>query len=373
MIIYIPKGRCIFRDSYGNIHSYLHSPILRTAAIVDHICKLNTNDELNALLPPGEEIGGSARIDAASLTKILSQVDFLTRSGGGTTNVVRGVAHLGMHTAIVGARGADEWGSIFHGSMQRARVNMDRVRVLPQPTARAAILVGPTGERTMRTLQDACAKLHPAELTETDFAAAWVLVSLFGLPSKGLVERSLQLARQTGAQVVVHMGSFEIVRRFRPEILRMLEEYGPVDLLVGNEDEAYEFLGTRDDASRIPERGCTAMLAHAKIAVVTAGDRGCFYASREQPEPAHCPAYTQNVKVVDTTGCGDMFTAGFVYALMTQGYSLDKCAYIGNVAGAATCQVLGAEIDTEGWAWFQSVVNGERASTVARESVDTVR
>lgn len=72
-------------------------------------------------------------------------------------------------------------------------------------------------------------------LQTNPFLPPGVLISLFALYGKGLVERALQLARQAGARVVIHMGTFEVVRAFRSEILGLFREHGPVDLLIGNE------------------------------------------------------------------------------------------------------------------------------------------
>jgi sugar/nucleoside kinase (ribokinase family) len=155
------------------------------------------------------------------------------------------------------------------------------------------------------------------------------------------------MARAAGAKIVLHLGTFEIVRTYRDELFSLLKKFGPIDLLIGNEDEAAELQGRDPTSSAVPppEAGLSHMLQYANIAVVTMGERGCLYASRadEGGKPRARLAITQGVKVVDTTGAGDLFTAGFVYGLL-RNMPLEECAYQGALTAAAVCQVRAGKI-----------------------------
>lgn len=134
------------------------------------------------------------------------------------------------------------------------------------------------------------------------------------------------------------------------------------------QDEALEFAGK--ETAPTAEAAVREMARYAKVAVVTLGERGSVYCSGDL-DPVSVPA-VGSIKILDTTGAGDLFTAGFTYGIM-KGHPLPACAKLATLAGAAACQSVGAEVTEESWTWFHAQLHGERAGSAVRESVDTVR
>ena len=158
---------------------------LQPIAIVDHVCQIQSEASLRALVG-GEAIGGSHRISQEEVSALLSEVgEFTSKAGGSAANTTRGLAGLGVKAALVGARGLDEYGAIFSSSMRRAHVDVSRVVAAPGPTGRCVILSF-QGQRTMRTSMAGCPRLAPAELTAADFAGVkYAFLSAYVLYNEG--------------------------------------------------------------------------------------------------------------------------------------------------------------------------------------------
>lgn len=250
----------------------------------------------------------------------------------------------------MGARGQDEWGVLFSSSMKRAGVDVSRLVAKPEPTARCCILSTP-GQRTMRTAIAGSAALDPGELDSgACVGAGWLFASAYAAYIPGMLEAAVRAAQAAGAALALDLASFEVVRAFRPA-LRALLESGAVALCFANEDEACEVVGERPDADEAgPRRGLAYLAAHCATAVVTLGERGCVARTRGS-DVVHAQPACAGVKVVDATGAGDLFAAGFLYGML-RGAALPRCAEIGCMAGGAVVQTLGAEMTNATWEWL---------------------
>ena len=338
---------------------------LQPVSIVDHVLKCDA-ETLKALIQ--DEPGGSHRVSLDEIQRILSTVgEYLSKAGGSASNVMRGVAGFGVGAKLCGARGQDEMGALFNSSMKRAGVNMDAMIAKEGTTGRCCIL-SCEGERTMRTWLDGAARMNPDELTTTHFAGAkYVFLSGYCLYSEGLLEQAVNLAQAVGAKIALDLASFEIVRAFRSQLTSIINS-GAVSVCFCNEDEACEWAGGGKGATA--EAGLALLAQHCDICVATLGERGCLVQERGSSTVLAVPA-ASGVKVVDTTGAGDLFAAGFLYSLI-RGYNLQRAAEIGCLAGGAVVQALGAEMGPANWQWLHQRLHGDLAAETVRSSAAAV-
>lgn len=188
------------------------------------------------------------------------------------------------------------------------------------------------------------------------------------------MERAIELARNAGCQVAMDLGSFEIVRSFRQQIVNILES-NAVSLCFCNEDEAIEIAG---GFPAVPEDGLRYLSSFCDISVVTLGAQGCMVTKKNDSslmKEGHRvitqPACT-GVTVIDTTGAGDLFAAGFLYSIL-RGYSLQRAAEIGCLAGGAVIQTLGADMGPSNWQWLHQQMHGNLAAETVRSSATVVQ
>ncbi|KAG2448520.1 hypothetical protein HYH02_006411 [Chlamydomonas schloesseri] len=379
--------------------------VLQASALVDHVCSV-TRETLEKLA--GKEVAGSQRCTLEELQHILSSVgEFHSKAGGSASNVGRALAlGFGMSVQLVGTRGADEWGVMFTSSVHRAGVEVTHMRVQPDGhTGRSAILTC-DGERTMRTYTDPKVTTRPGDLVPGDFSGCdWVFLSCYSLYSEGLLPRAVQLANQVGAKVVLDLASYEVVRTYHKQLMEVLQS-GGVHFCICNEDEAQMLVTCSEDAaaaaadaasrgsmsqhaaaaaaigfppdSSLPAAVLGLLLRHCHGGVVTRGVLGCVASSRDLQQAAVAAGASTDaalvavpavpgIAVVDTTGAGDHFTAGFMYGLMTR-QPLERCCEVACLAGASAVRVLGAELAQRDWAWFHARLHGELAGDVVQES-----
>jgi len=134
---------------------------------------------------------------------------------------------------------------------------------------------------------------------------------------------------------------------------------GQISICFGNEDEASALIPGR------PEDCVEELSKHCQWAVVTLGENGCI--AKKQGEDAVREPACSGITVVDTTGAGDLFDAGFLYGIVSN-YSTRKCTKLGNLAGGAVIQSLGAEVSPDGYRWLHSQMHGHLAAAVVRDS-----
>lgn len=261
-------------------------------------------------------------------------------------------------------------GLFFASSLKRANVGVTRLQVAEGSTARSVILTC-EGQRTMRTCMENAARLSPDDIVADDYKGVkWALFSAYGLYSEGLLLHAMTLAKQAGVKLAFDLASFEVVRHFRSQLLQLLEDVRP-DFLVCNEDEGAALIDRTDQQQPVSPESSLAFLAdRADIAAVTLGARGCLVRQVGHDVTVKEPA-ASNVTVLDATGAGDLFTAGFLFGIM-RAYPLQQCARIGCLAGGAVVQSLGAELTKDNWRWLFARLHGELAAAVVRDSASAV-
>ncbi|MGA0597007.1 adenosine kinase [Enterovirga sp. CN4-39] len=258
-------------------------------------------------------------------------------SGGSAANTAVGAASLGARVGFVGKVRDDELGRLFTHDLNAVGVRFDTAAATEGPaTARSFILVTPDGERTMNTYLGACQTLGPADLDEAALRAARI-VYLEGYlwdpaDAKEAFRKAVGIAHAAGNKVALTLSDSFCVDRYREEFRGLVRD-GSVDILFANIHELKSLYETADEQDAI-----AALTGEGVLGVVTRSADGALVVSREGIEAV--PASPVE-KVVDTTGAGDLFAAGFL-AGISQGLSSRDCARLGGIAAAEVISHIGA-------------------------------
>ena len=307
-------------------------------AIVDVIARA----EHDFLLRHGMNKGGMALIDEARAHTIYDAMGPAVEiSGGSAANTIVGLASLGARTAFLGKVKDDQLGRVFAHDIRAAGVDFRTAPAADGPaTARCYILVTPDGERTMNTYLGAAQNLHPADV-DTDTVAAAAITYLEGYlwdprNAKDAFRKAAEAAHAAGRMVALTLSDSFCVDRWREEFLDLMRA-GIIDLIFANESELRSLYQTADFDSAV-----AALRQDARRAVVTRSEKGCLIVQPEgtQAVPA-CPVE----RVVDSTGAGDLFAAGFLFGL-ARGAEHATAARLGALAAAEIIGHIGARPET---------------------------
>ncbi len=262
-------------------------------------------------------------------------------SGGSAANTIVGCASLGGRAAFVGKVKDDELGRVFAHDIRAAGVAFDTPPASDGPsTARCYVLVSPDGERTMNTYLGAAQDLHPRDI-DPDAIAAAAITYLEGYlwdpkHAKDAFLKAAAAAHAAKRLVALTLSDAFCVDRWRDEFLGLVRS-GTVDLLFANAAELHSLYQTADFDTAL-----AALRHEARLAVVTRSENGCVVVSRDQILAVPAEAVEH---VVDTTGAGDLFAAGFLYGV-AQGAGHERAASLGALAAAEVIQHLGARPQT---------------------------
>jgi adenosine kinase len=303
-------------------------------AIVDVIAR--ADDDF--LVAQGMHKGTMALIDEARAQAIYDAMGAAAESSGGSAaNTIVGVAGFGAQAAFVGKVRDDGLGRAFAHDIRAARVAFDVKPATEGPsTGRCYIMVTPDGERTMNTYLGAAQDLRPADLDEAMIASAAVIYLegyLWDPPqAKQAFVKAAAIAHKAQRRVALTLSDAFCVDRYRSEFLDLIRK-GTVDILFANERELHSLYETADFDAAVK-----ALRADAKLAVVTRSEKGCVVVTRDKVEPVQAMPVE---RVVDVTGAGDLFAAGFLVGL-ARGKDHRTAARLGALAAAEVIQHIGA-------------------------------
>jgi sugar/nucleoside kinase (ribokinase family) len=303
-------------------------------AIVDVLAR--TEDDF--LVKQGMNKGSMALIDEARAQAIYEAMGPAVEiSGGSAANTIDGLASLGGCGAFVGRVKNDDLGHAFSHDIRAAGVSFTTSPTTSGPsTGRCYVLVTPDGERTMNTYLGAAQDLHPADIDEGMIASS-AIVYLEGYlwdpkNAKDAFLKAAKVAHQSERKVALSLSDAFCVDRWRDEFLQLMRS-GTVDLIFANEAELQSLYQTSDFDSAVK-----ALRNDIDIAVVTRSEKGCLVIGPDGTEAV--PAFPVE-KVVDTTGAGDLFAAGFLSGL-ARGADDRTCGRLGALAAGEVIQHLGA-------------------------------
>ena len=334
------------------------------------------------------EKGGARVIEKSILDDILSKgkkssaSSYTVAPGGSGCNVLKGMAALldqKKSCALIGKLGkiSDPISKIYKDNLHEQGVSVVAKRSTTTETGMVLCLITPDGQRTMRSFLGASVEMTKENLFITHFKQAQIIhIEGYAMYYLNVALETIKMAKKCNTVVAFDCGSFEIVRNFGEQILKMVKNY--VDILFCNEDEAASLYPNKS-----PEEACFQLARYCAVSVVMNGSNGSYVAcnintikarqhetrtrylqnrkfdkSTIKPNASffsntlniqlfHCPA-SPIQKLVDTTGAGDSFTAGFLYGFI-EGYPLRKCAYLGSLCGAAVVQIEGANMSQNTW------------------------
>ena len=307
-------------------------------AIVDVIART----EEDFLLEQSMHKGTMALINEARAQSIYAAMGpAIETSGGSAANTIVGLASLGSRSAFIGKVKDDELGRTFAHDIRAAGATYTTPLASDGPsTARCYVLVTPDGERTMNTYLGAAQGLHPADI-DADLVAASAVLYLEGYlwdpkNAKDAFIKAAKIAHEAGRTVALSLSDAFCVDRWRGEFLQLMRSR-TVDLIFANEAELRSLYQASDFDSAI-----AAVRLDGSTAVVTRSEKGCIVLSPDGIEAV--PAFPVE-RVVDTTGAGDLFAAGFLSGL-ARGAEDRTCGRLGALAAAEVIGHLGARPQT---------------------------
>ena len=258
-------------------------------------------------------------------------------SGGSAANTIVGVSSFGGRAAFVGKVRDDALGHVFTHDIRAARVGFDTPPASDGPsTARCYIMVTPDGERTMNTFLGAAQDLHPKDIDEATIAASAVIYLegyLWDPPhAKAAFVKAAEIAHKSNRKVALTLSDSFCVSRYRAEFLNLIRK-GTVDIVFANESELLSLYETADFDTAVK-----ALRGEAKLAVVTRSEKGCVVVTRDGVEAVQAMPIES---VVDVTGAGDLFAAGFLVG-HSHGKDHRTAARLGALAAAEVIQHIGA-------------------------------
>jgi len=258
-------------------------------------------------------------------------------SGGSAANTIVGVASFGVKSAYIGKVKDDELGYVFAEDIRATGVDFSTPAAAEGPaTGRCFIYVTPDGERTMNTFLGASAYLSPDDVDEELVRAARVLYLegyMWDRPAaKAAFQKAAEIAREMGRRVALTLSDSLCVDRFRGEFIDLMRR-GLVDTLFANADEILSLYQTPHFAEAVD-----AVRREGVLAAVTRSEKGSIVVDGRHTYEA--PAFSV-ARIVDTTGAGDMYSAGFLAGL-AKGADYETCARLGALAAAEIIAHVGA-------------------------------
>lgn len=308
-------------------------------AIVDVIASCDDDFLVEHGLPKGS-MQLLTPAEADSLYAAMGQAREM--SGGSAANSMAGVAAMGGKSAFIGQVAEDQLGMIFEHDMHALGVHFATPTLIGgPPTGRCLILVTPDAQRTMNTAPGASHELS-VDVLDHDLIRSASILYLEGYlwgPEKPRVAmmKAVEIAHTAGRKVAFTL-SESVCIAGRKEGFAAMIDGGGVDLLFANEDEALQLTGRSDVDNAIEE-----LRRKVPTLVVTHGPDGA--SAVRDGERIRIPAASVS-QVVDTTGAGDLFAAGFLTA-HCKGASLERCLFTGAIAAGEVIQHYGARPITD--------------------------
>ena len=257
-------------------------------------------------------------------------------SGGSAGNTAAGVASLGGRAAYFGKVANDQLGTIFQHDIRAQGVHYEtKPDGVHPPTARSMIFVTPDGERSMNTYLGACVELGPEDVQEDVVANSRVTYFegyLWDPPrAKEAIVNAANIAHAHGREVSMTLSDSFCVGRYRDEFLELMRS-GTVDIVFANKAEALSLYETEDFDLALEK-----LSVDCKLAAVTMSEEGAVIVKGAERVRVEALKLTE---LVDTTGAGDLFAAGFLFGY-TQDRSLEDCGKLGCLAAGIVIQQIG--------------------------------
>lgn len=306
------------------------------SALVDILTQIPSDQTLKDLNLPK---GGMTYVDAKTSVEIgekLAHIGSQRASGGSAANTMSGLARLGIEAGFLSKIGTDEVGAFFKKQMVETNVK-PQLLTSTTPSGRVIAMVTPDGERTFATCLGAAAEMRADDIRPELFDG-WDIFYVEGylVANPSMLRKAIETAKEKGLTIAIDMASYNVVDENRDFMLDLINNY--VDIVFANEKEAFALTGME------PEAALHFIAERCQIAVVKVGAKGAFV--QRGNEMVTIPPLEADV--IDTTGAGDMWAAGFLAGLV-KGENLEKCGMMGAIVAKNIIEVVGAKMNDQRW------------------------
>ena len=309
------------------------------SALVDILTRIDNDSILKELNIPKGSMQLVDEKSSAVIESKLTAYESTMAPGGSAANTIHGLATLGVNSGFISYLGKDEIGKFFEESMTSAGV---KPLVFHTDTASgtARTIISADGERTFATNLGASLELNESIITQELFKGwDYCYVEGYLIANKAVFTKTIATAKECGCKVVLDLASYNVVEDNREFLNELLPH---IDIVFANEEEAKALtqMSAEESLHYIADK--------VEIAIVKVGKKGSLIKRGEEVVTIGC----NKVDVVDTTGAGDMYAAGFLYGLIND-YDLERCGTIGNHLAESIIQVIGAKMDENRWKMFK--------------------
>ena len=306
------------------------------SALVDILTQIPNEQILKELNLPK---GSMTYVDAQTSVEIGKKLAYLGNqmaSGGSAANTMSGLAQLGVEAGFLSKIGKDEVGEFFAKQMTETLVQPLMLKS-ETPSGRVQALVTADGERTFATCLGAAAEMCADDI-QPELFEGWDIFYVEGylVANPTMLRKAVETAKAQGMTIAIDLASYNVVEESRDFLLELINNY--VDIVFANEKEAFALTGLE------PEAALDYIAERCDIAVVKVGAKGAFI--KRGNEIVTIPP--MKADVVDTTGAGDMWAAGFLAGLV-KGENLQKCGMMGAIVAKNIIEVVGAKMDEARW------------------------
>jgi len=301
-------------------------------ALVDIITRIENDGILKSF---GLPKGSMTLVDLDTSNFIYSETAGMNKtraSGGSAANTIHGLAHLGVETGFVGTVGNDDMGRFFKKDLQVNKIKPILFRTINE-TGRAMALISKDSERTFATYLGAAVDLSAEDISQDIFVGYdYFYIEGYLVQNREMFEKALRLASVKGMIICLDLASYNIVEDNVDFFRSMIHKY--VDILFANEQESFAFTGLE------AEEAVVVLSEISPTVILKVGAEGSWLA--QGTEKVKVTAFPVNC--VDTTGAGDLYAAGFLYAL-ANGLPLEQCGVAGSLMAGKVIEIVGARMD----------------------------
>lgn len=313
-------------------------------ALVDILIKLGSDAIIDKL---GFPRGSMQLVDKQRSEKVLSNFDknkLQYSSGGSAANTIHGLARLGIDTGFIGKVGHDPLGNIFAQDLGKSNINSHLIYTTTH-TGSAIALVSPDGERTFATYLGAAVELAADDL-KYDIFTGYDLLHIEGylVQNHELMIAAMEHAKAANLKISLDLASYNVVESNLDFLKDIVTKY--VDILFANEEEAKAFTGNN------PQDALKELSQHCEVAVVKIGKDGSYIWSNNETVKVG----VIQAEVIDTTGAGDLYAAGFLYGYLT-GKTPQQSGHFGAILSGNVIEEIGAKISNNRWETIKAQIH----------------
>lgn len=309
-------------------------------AITDIVCEVDDKFlEENLLIK-----GSMSLIDLRMADKLSALKSVKITSGGSASNTVAAISQLGAKSSLIGKVALDNFGRKFIDEIQKTGVKFTSKRFSHASSAKSFILVTPDAQRTMCTFLGCASEIFEEDIDEEAIKNSEILYLEGYLWDQDTtieaLKKAITLAKKHSVKIAFTLSDFFCVSRHKDDFIELIKN--DLDILFANEAEMQELLDIKDiEGGNFTNLHDFFAQNPKLIAAVTRSEKGCVIFENNN----HTEVKAEQInELVDTTGAGDCFAAGFLFGI-DQNYPLEKAAWLGNSLASKIIQKFGARFE----------------------------